>query len=705
MKTKRFTTVNLFIISLLIQIMSVQVHAQGGNDPVARYVQEAEAALSQGNKAQAADLYNKAANVCWQSENNELAIQYYTKSIAINRELGNRNAVASVSENIANIYSDMGQTAKAVEYYTESLKINQQLRRNERVINVYISIATLYQDDGRYAESNTQMLKALDVAKELNNPKMLRSCYAMLSENYRKLGNSEKFNEYQALWATFDKLIKDQEIKEIENKSQSEVNQIKGEKNATEAILRSTEDSLQKVNELSSRKQLQIELLKQQQEIDELRLKEKEAVLQANQRTMLYLIGGLVLVLGFTVVVLKQMRKIGQQKHAIETQNVDLRKLSLVASKTQNLVVIFDAEGDMEWVNESFERTLGLTKEEFIARYGKNIRQSSLNAKIESVMASAIENRQPRSYYNSTTTRQGRELYFHTNLTPIFDEAGNLEKFVVVDSDISQLIEAENQIKKQNKNIKDSITYASRIQSALLESEFSLTNHFADYMIYFKPRDIVSGDFYWLHYQGDRVLIAAADCTGHGVPGAFMSLLGIAFLNEMMAPLGQQEQDFSPAHILDHLKDKIVSSLHQGGKFGDSRDGMDMALCCIDFDKMELQFAGAHNPLVMFRNGELIEVEADRMPVGYYESRGRTFTNHTVSIQHGDVLYLFSDGYADQLGGDNRRKFLRKRFYSFLQDLHSHPFEYQKQVLDENFYDWKGVLPQTDDILILGLKL
>jgi len=278
-----------------------------------------------------------------------------------------------------------------------------------------------------------------------------------------------------------------------------------------------------------------------------------------------------------------------------------------------------------------------------------------------------------------------------------------------------EIVEASNEIREQakiieqksvlieqkSKDITDSIEYASRIQSALLPPVEMLESNFVDHFVLYKPRDIVSGDFYWFDKIEERIIFVAADCTGHGVPGAFMSMLGISFLNEIV----HKNPEITAAEILNELRDYVKNSLRQTGKDGESKDGMDISLCVIEKDKTKLYFAGAFNPLFVIRNGELVQVDADKMPIGIYYEQEVPFRNSEWNLQAGDVLYMFSDGYMDQFGGTKGKKFYLKKFKELLVEIHTKPMKEQKEFMDKTIETWRGHLEQVDDILVVGFRL
>ena len=260
--------------------------------------------------------------------------------------------------------------------------------------------------------------------------------------------------------------------------------------------------------------------------------------------------------------------------------------------------------------------------------------------------------------------------------------------------------EQRDQIGVQKKEITDSIHYAERIQRSVLPASAKVKQQLTDGFILFKPRDIVSGDFYWFTEVDHRLIIVAADCTGHGVPGAFMSMLGISFLNEIVNKNHIHDADL----ILNHLRDHIIEALQQKGKEGEAKDGMDMAICVIHKETKTLQFAGANNPLYIIRNGELEHIKGDKMPVAIH-LKMQDFEKHEIKYKEGDTFYIFSDGFADQFGGTEGKKFKYKPFKDLLVDIYEKPMEEQEQILDKTFEDWKGEQEQLDDVVILGFRL
>lgn len=262
-------------------------------------------------------------------------------------------------------------------------------------------------------------------------------------------------------------------------------------------------------------------------------------------------------------------------------------------------------------------------------------------------------------------------------------------------------------IEQKNKDITDSINYAKRIQQAILSDRAVVKQHLPESFIYFRPKDIVSGDFYWFSHHDGATYLAAADCTGHGVPGAFMSMIANSFLNEVVNEKGTS----STSAILEALRDKVVRALRQKGEVIDNKDGLDIALCSLKGN--ELSFSGANNPLWRFRKGELTEFPADKQPIGLHPDP-KPFRQITITVEKGDSFYMFTDGFADQFGGPKRKKFMYRRLAEYLQSIQSSPMEGQKQLLDKTFEQWRNwpdeqgrirETEQIDDVLVIGFRI
>jgi serine phosphatase RsbU (regulator of sigma subunit) len=282
-----------------------------------------------------------------------------------------------------------------------------------------------------------------------------------------------------------------------------------------------------------------------------------------------------------------------------------------------------------------------------------------------------------------------------------------------------EIQDQKDHIEHIHKAVSDSIHYAERIQKAILPKVEDLEDKITDRFTLFKPKDIVSGDFYWQkHIKRSNLFVAtAADCTGHGVPGAFMSMLGIAFLNEIV----NKSSITNTGQVLDNLRQSVISSLHQTGKAGEAQDGMDIALIALNYETKVLQFSGANNPLYIIRakdkpaitcdkieeggNHILYEIKGDKMPIGIYKKELTDFKTTEIQLEIGDAVYMFSDGYADQFGGPKGKKLKYKPFKDLLLDHFDLPMQEQADILNKHFEEWRGNLEQIDDVIVMGIKI
>jgi serine phosphatase RsbU (regulator of sigma subunit) len=264
-------------------------------------------------------------------------------------------------------------------------------------------------------------------------------------------------------------------------------------------------------------------------------------------------------------------------------------------------------------------------------------------------------------------------------------------------------IETKNQeLEVLYKHVTDSIKYAKRIQEAILPPDSLVKRVLPNSFVLYKPKDIVSGDFYWIDEKDNKTMFAAVDCTGHGVPGAFMSIVGYNILKHSV----NNNNFTTPSLILDALNQGVSETLHHGHEESQAKDGMDLSFCTIDYKNMELQFAGAFNPLYLIRDEQLIQTKADKFPIGLFlGEEKKKFTNHKIKLVKGDTIYIFSDGYADQFGGPNGKKFMANHFRDLLLGVHKYPIEKQKEILNKTIEEWRGPLDQVDDILVIGVKI
>jgi PAS domain S-box-containing protein len=400
---------------------------------------------------------------------------------------------------------------------------------------------------------------------------------------------------------------------------------------------------------------------------------------------------------------LKSKRKleniVAERTAEIKKQNEELERLSIVASETDNIILIMDPAGRVEWVNSSFERICGISLNELKQLKGETIFEISQNKNIRQIIKECIREKRSASFEALHFSPDKKPVWLSSMLTPIFDENDNLKKLVIIDTDITERKNAEEWIRQKNTDITDSITYAKKIQEAILPKREEILALIPESFVLYKPRDIVSGDFYWFSETDNSLIIAVADCTGHGVPGAFMSMIGNSLLHKIV----NDKKINDPGEILKILDEEIIKALKQK-EAAENSDGMDIVVLEIDKINRTLRSSSANRPVYLIRNKKLWDVPGNKFPIGGYSSKDKTFKTHIESIQTGDTLYLFSDGYADQFGGKDQKKFKTRQLKETLLAIQHNSMEQQGELLDKTIKEWQGTNDQVDDILVVGLR-
>jgi PAS domain S-box-containing protein len=381
---------------------------------------------------------------------------------------------------------------------------------------------------------------------------------------------------------------------------------------------------------------------------------------------------------------------------------------SIIDQANDSIIVIDIVDGKIHQSNPSAAKLLGYSKEELESISLFDLHPPEYLDRSSRIVADVWE-KGGMIYTDIPFLTKSGELIQVECSAKVAPFAGR-PAIVIYARDIRERLRMEMEINEQrkvidekNQDIKDSIEYSKRIQRSILIEREKIKRYAPESFILFKPREVVSGDFYWfVDAEADVLKVAACDCTGHGVPGAFMSLIGNSLLNLAV----NNPANESPAKVLDSLDAELKKSLNKNAEDKPLRDGMDIALCYIDFSKMRLEFAGANNPLYIFRKKELIILKADKQPItAATESEAKPFTNQHFDLQKGDTIYLFTDGYADQFGGKDGKKFMYKRFKETLESIQDKTMDEQKSALYYTFQDWKGNLDQVDDMLVIGVRV
>jgi PAS domain S-box-containing protein len=397
-------------------------------------------------------------------------------------------------------------------------------------------------------------------------------------------------------------------------------------------------------------------------------------------------------------------------------------KFQSLTENSPDLIMRVDDQGHFLYVNPTIERYSGYSPSFFIKKSIYNVGFSPREVRFwENLIRTTFEKKTKQDAETVFPSIMGDRV-MRVEAIPEPGPNNTIDTVLLVAHDITDLKRAEQQIQAQNeklrqineevlrqkkeieeknKDITESIKYAKRIQDSILPSEQHFKKSFSDYFILFLPRDVVSGDFYWYSEHEDAIYVAAVDCTGHGVPGGFMSIIGYYLLNQIV----NEQRIQMPGEILTMLNERLQMALGQGDMT--SKDGMDIALVRIDPRARKMYFAGAYRPLWLWTRSALQEIPGDRLGIGIslFEHHNQSFSTQELYYEPGDILYLFTDGIIDQFGGPNGKKLTPKRFREMLFQFYRHPLSKQKELLLQALGKWQGNYPQTDDILVLGLKL
>ncbi|TAE73743.1 MAG: PAS domain S-box protein [Bacteroidetes bacterium] len=396
------------------------------------------------------------------------------------------------------------------------------------------------------------------------------------------------------------------------------------------------------------------------------------------------------------------------ERRAAEKEQRLRGQMQALSENSPDLITRITKDGKVFYINPIIKDYTGKGVDEYLQRDLDQLELNEdpskntiiLNAWQDILSEVRMRNTKTTSEMNFPSEMGDRVM--QVNAIPEYNDQQVMESVLVVSHDITERKTIENELSVKNKKITDSINYAKRIQEAILPDTAYVRQYIPDSFMIYKPRDVVSGDFPWFYQDGENVYIAAVDCTGHGVPGALMSLIGFFLLNNIV----NMQEGASPGEILDKLDSEVTRTLKQDGDDSSSRDGMDIAFCKINYKKRQIEYASAHRPLYYFNDGHLYEIKGNKFPVGgaQYNNHMR-FTNTIINYQEGDSVYVFSDGFPDQFGGNKNKKFSPRKIRDIITEFAPKGMPAVQDKLDTEFEDWKGANKQTDDVLLIGIKL
>ena len=630
--------------------------------------------VNEKNDSILVDLYNHIGSES-NKEDELLSKEYWSKALQLATEKIKEQRTPYYLEQLATANNGMGiiskrngDLARAISYYQTSIKINEELDNREKMNTNYFNIGVLYRNLKEYDKALEYYEKSLAYRKEIKDTAEIARNYLAIGVIYRRMNNYDKALEYYHKALELAAMINDGEVS---SHAYSNI-----------GVIHIEQENYEEAYQFFTKAFEYIKTQNNQSNI---------AKHHANMSSVYEGLGD-------------NARAIKEAKIAYDMY-LEMNRIPDLSTAAKKL-------SDLYMKTNNYKRSLELYKEFIIYRdsvYNENttreVTEKEMRFEFDKQMMSdslarAEEERIKELEYQQELNQQKTYMYgggFILLMVIIFSvivfqrlKISNKQKVIIQQQKMV--------VEEKNREITDSITYAKRIQSAILPSMETIQESLPDSFVFYQPKDIVAGDFYWYVKKEDKVLIAVADCTGHGVPGAMVSVVCYNALNRAV-------NDFNlidPAKILDKTAELVTDAFKKNKE--DVKDGMDISLCCFDLKNKILEYSGAINSLFYIHENKLTEIKGDKQPIGQYANI-KPFTSHHVNLAKGDKIYLFSDGFHDQFGGEKGKKFMYKRFRDLILGISSGEFSYQKTELEKEFNTWKKDLEQVDDVCVIGIKV
>jgi len=615
-----------------------------------------------GNKKGMASSLNNIGAIYKRKGDAKEALNCYNKSYKIREEIGDKKGIASSLSHMGNIFKTQGQIKQALNYYDRSLSIYEEIGNKKGIAESLGVIANIFSGQGQVGDALNYYNRSLKIQEEIGNKKGIGVCLVNIGLLYTRQGQSKKAINY------YKRSLKIQE--EIGDKrgiaeSLNNIGALHKKQGELNKALNYARRSLELHKEIGNKKGVANSLnnigaiyTKQEQHNDALNYANKSLKISQQICTPYYIRNAAILLCeiyekqGKGIKALEMYKLHVQMKDSINneaTQKASIRQQTKYEFEKVQAVKDKEHEKQLEVEQEAKAKQQVIT---YAAAGGLGL--------------------------------VGIFLFFVMNRLKVTRK----QKTVIEEQ--KEIVEEAHQ------EIQDSIAYAKRIQSAILPPIKLVKEYLKESFILYKPKDVVAGDFYWLEHKDNKILFAAADCTGHGVPGAMVSVVCNNALNRSVREHGLTDV----GAILDKTREIVIAEFEKSEE--DVKDGMDIALCSLEGNK--LLYAGAHNPLWTIRNGEIIETKANKQPIGQFDNP-EPYTTHSFELESGDSLYIFSDGYVDQFGGEKGKKFKARAFRELLLSIQDKSMEAQKIIIDESFEAWRDDLEQVDDVCVIGVKV
>ncbi|HTA82093.1 MAG TPA: tetratricopeptide repeat protein [Bacteroidia bacterium] len=663
------------------------------------------------NNKRLSSIYNVLGNITAEQDHYSLSTNYYFKALAID-SISRKNTIPDLYNNIGLNYQDEGNYEKAESYYFNALRIYHEQNNDDGIATTEDNLANIYDLQGNHLKALENHLKSLKIDSTLHKDANVALGYSNIGTCYMSLGKNDKSLEY-----SFKAIA-------LSRKIGASGNLANNLGNVGQAFINIFESDSDKKG-FSYVNNGRTIYIAHDALLDSARVYENNGIIASSiTGSKMGLMNGNQ---GLAAIYSLQHNYDRAIFYYLQAYNIS-DSLGVLDEKMLNAKYLghtYLKAGEYEMAAKYLDKTLTLKdslfsdeKEKALGKLETKYDDDKKFLEQQKEMAVAAEqDKRQKLATAGVSVGLGLVLIFLFLLFRRFKVTNEQKK--VIEEQKKYVDAAYGQLQEKDKDITDSIAYARKIQSAIIPSEEYLKDSLGDYFVLYKPRDVVSGDFYWCHKEGSKVIFAVVDCTGHGVPGAFMSMIGNSMLNQVII---ENKVLSNSGEILNQVRYNLLRQLKQRGQESVSRDGMDMAICIWDRDKNILQYSGANNSLYLVRKGingtpvqnpkfrphgsDMVEVLADKQPIGYQEGKMETvFTTQTIELKKGDTIYISSDGYQDQFGGEKNKKFTSRAFRDMLVAISNTTCAEQKQTLDSTIEKWKNSYAQTDDICVMGVKI
>ncbi|MBU1718828.1 MAG: tetratricopeptide repeat protein [Bacteroidetes bacterium] len=622
----------------------------------------------------------------------EIALDLYKQAATIMDKIGDKVGAAKINNNIAAIYDIQGEYDNALNYYLEYLKTMESIGDKDGTAKANNNIGLIYfrlvdRDSAFSDKALEHFTKSLTIRTEINDKSGVATSMNNIGLVYQSMVSMSK-----GLDTDRDQVFLDSAMYYYQEALK--IREDLGEKKNIAASLSAIANIEFKRNNLDRALDLYNQAISIQDEIGD----------KASIVITYYNIGFMYYNLRRWEEALKYYEKSMEVAREIDYKD-------MVKSNCETMSMLYDSLGNYKMAL-FYHKQYSDVKDELLNEQSQKI-ITEMKTKYDSEKKET-ENKMlaQKNQLNEAKLQQNQIMMIFAGIGvvlllgfAIFILRANRQKQKANELLQSQKTEIElqrDEINIKNKHITDSIRYAQRIQQAILPPEGIIRKYCPESFTLYKPKDIVSGDFYWVDAVDNLLLFSAVDCTGHGVPGAFMSIVGSNILNQAV----HENHLIKPNEILNYLSIKVQETLRKYDDENSVKDGMDLALCSLDVENMMLEFAGVHNPMYIIRGDEVLQFKPDKHPIGEpFTQEFTSYMNNEIPLEKGDIIYVFSDGFVDQFGGPSRKKFLTKRFREVLLEIKDLPMDVQRDMLDEVFENWRGDIEQYDDVCVFGIKV